>query len=189
MNSLIRMAQAADAAAIAAIYAPHCERTTVSFETEAPDAGEMARRIAGVQARLPWLVLEEAGEVLGYSYASPHHPRAAYGWSVDTAIYVREGCQGRGIGRALYQALFALLRRQGLQLACAQIAVPNADSVALHLACGFTLVGTYTGVGYKFGAWRDVAHYQLQLRPQPAAPGPVVPIAQLVDMGGWRSET
>ena len=83
--------------------------------------------------------------------------------------------------------LFALLRQQGLHLVCAQIAMPNAGSVALHLAFGFTHVGTYTGVGYKFGAWRDVAHYQLQLQPQSGAPRPVTPIAQLIDDQTWRS--
>jgi phosphinothricin acetyltransferase len=187
MSRLIRMARAGDAAAIRAIYAPHCERTAVSFETEPPGVDDMARRIAAVQARFPWLVLEDAGVVRGYSYASPHHARAAYGWSVDTAIYVHDGFEGQGIGRALYGALFDLLRRQRLHLACAQIAVPNEGSVALHLDCGFTHVGTYVGVGYKFGAWRDVAHYQKALQPQAGEPEPVVPIAQLVDMAAWRA--
>jgi L-amino acid N-acyltransferase YncA len=186
MSRLIRMARAEDAAAISAIYAPHCERTAVSFETEAPSVAEMTRRIAAVQVSFPWLVLEAAGAVLAYSYASLHHPRAAYGWSVDAAIYVREGCEGRGIGRALYGTLFTLLRQQGLHVVCAQIAVPNEGSVALHLACGFTHVGTYLGVGYKFGAWRDVAHYQLALRQQTGAPQAVTPIAQLIDMETWR---
>jgi len=188
MSALIRMARAADAAAIRAIYAPHCERTFVSFETETPSAAAMAKRIASVQLRFPWLVLEEAGAVQGYSYAGAHHPRAAYAWSVDGAIYVREGAQGRGIGRRLYQALFGLLRQQGIHTVCAQIAVPNAPSVALHLACGFTHVGTYTGVGWKFGGWRDVAHYQLALQARAGEPRPVTPIGALVDLDTWRAQ-
>jgi L-amino acid N-acyltransferase YncA len=186
MSALIRMARARDAAAIRAIYAPHCERTVVSFETEVPSTEELARRIASVQARLPWLVAEDAGAVLGYSYAGPHNARAAYGWSVDAAIYVRDSHRGHGIGRALYGALLALLRQQGLYKVCALITVPNPASIALHAAFGFTPVGVYTGIGYKFGAWRDVAHYQLTLQPQTGAPRPVTPIADLVDMEAWR---
>jgi L-amino acid N-acyltransferase YncA len=186
MSGFIRMARAADAAGIRDIYAPHCERTVVSFETEAPSLAEMSRRIAAVQAHFPWLVFEERGAVQGYSYAGPHHERAAYGWSVDAAVYVREDRQGQGIGRALYGALLALLRRQGIYKVCALITVPNAPSLALHAACGFTPVGIYTGIGYKFGAWRDVAHCQLTLQPQLGAPAPVTPIAALVDLVNWR---
>jgi L-amino acid N-acyltransferase YncA len=169
----IRRAAVDDAAAIAAIYAPYCETTAVSFETTAPSPDEMANRIGRVGADRPWLVLEERGVVAGYAYAAAHHERAAYQWSVSTAVYVSRAHQRRGAGRALYTTLFELLRRLGYFRATAGITLPNAASVGLHEAFRFTLVGVYRDIGFKLGAWHDVAWYEAEL--QPATPNPAAP--------------
>ena len=169
----IRTATLDDAAAVAAIYAPVVQHTTISFETEPPDAAEMRARIEKTLACLPWLVAEdEAGAVCGYAYASKHRERAAYQWSVDTTVYVREGMRGRGVGRALYEKLLPLLAEQGYFQAFAGIALPNAGSVGLHEALGFEALGVYRNVGFKNGAWRDVGWWQKSLRPleMPAPP-------------------
>src|SRR5438067_2046261 len=126
----IRLAAPADAAAVAAIYAPFCQVTAVSFEVAAPDAGEMATRIATVTAQYPWLVLERDGGIAGYAYATKHRERAAYLWSVDTAVYVQAAARRVGVGRALYETLFTLLVAQGYFTACAGIALPNDASIA-----------------------------------------------------------
>ncbi len=160
---------ARDGAACAAIYSPYVENSGVSFEDVAPTAQEVGARIAATSARFPWLVLEDDGRVVGYAYASQHRDRAAYRWAVDVAVYVDAACHGRGAGRALYDALLGLLRRQGFRSACAGIALPNDASIALHRALGFEHVGTYRDIGWKAGAWRDVAWWQLQLAP--GAPG------------------
>ena len=139
----LRLATEQDAPAIAAIYAPFCEASVVSFETAAPTPEDMASRIRTVTAQLPWLVLDDAGTVGGYAYAGRHHERAAYGWAVNAAVYIGEGYRGRGVGRALYTALFDVLRLQGYFKACAGITLPNPASVGLHEAMGFTLVGVY----------------------------------------------
>src|SRR5215210_5851968 len=97
----IRLATTRDAAAVAAIYAPYCEGSAVSFEQVAPTPEEMAQRIDIVIAQRPWIVLEDDGAVVGYAYASPHHERWAYQWSVNTAIYMSSTHQRRGGGRAL----------------------------------------------------------------------------------------
>src|SRR5437868_7093163 len=97
----IRMAVTSDAAQIAAIYAPFCTETPVSFETTAPVADEMAQRIRKVTERLPWLVAEREGEIAGYVYASTHRERAAYQWSVDVGAYVAPAYRRQGVGRAL----------------------------------------------------------------------------------------
>jgi phosphinothricin acetyltransferase len=76
------------------------------------------------------------------------------------AIYVRPGAARSGAGRALYGALFAVLKEKGLHAAFAGVALPNPASEALHRACGFTLVGVYREVGWKLGGWRDVAKWQ-----------------------------
>ena len=160
----IRLATLADAPAIAAIYRPYVEGTVISFELAAPPEGVMRERMARVLTRLPWLVCEEHGEPAGYAYASPHHDRAAYQWSVDVSVYLRQGMQRRGLGRALYSELFTLLVQQGYYTAFAGISLPNAASVGLHESFGFEPVGVYRNAGFKFGAWHDVGWWQKPLR-------------------------
>jgi L-amino acid N-acyltransferase YncA len=167
-----------DASACAAIYAPHVEGSAVSFEERAPGAAEMGERIAKVAATHAWLVAERAGRVLGYAYATAFNERPAYRWSASVSVYVAEGARGEGLGRALYEALFARLRGAGFRVACAGITLPNPASVALHEGLGFERVGLNRGIGWKDGAWRDVGWWQLELAPpgsgKPPDPGPVV---------------
>lgn len=167
-----------DAAACAAIYAPHVEGSPVSFEERAPGPEEMAARIERVAATHAWLVAESEGRILGYAYACPFQARPAYRWSTSVSVYVAEGERGRGVGRAIYEALFELLRRRGFRMACAGITLPNPASVALHESLGFEAVGVNRGVGWKHGAWRDVGWWQLKLSdseeeppPEPLPPG------------------
>ena len=161
---------AGDGAACAAIYAPHVAEGLATFETVPPDGDQMAARIAATTRTHPWLVAERDGAVAGYAYAAPHHTRAGYRWTVDTAIYVSGDHRRTGVGRELYGALLGLLERQRLHVACAGIALPNPGSVALHEAVGFEPVGVYRQIGYKAGAWLDVGWWQLRLRP--AGEGP-----------------
>jgi phosphinothricin acetyltransferase len=175
VDPLLRHADPArDAAACAAIYAPFVTAGIASFEEVAPTAAQVAERMRRTTRTHPWLVLEDAGRVVGYAYASEHRARHAYRWAADVAVYVDPAEHGRGAGRRLYGALLELLRRQGLRSACAGIALPNEASVGLHRALGFELVGTYRAIGWKAGAWRDVAWWQLQLGDDsaPAEPGP-----------------
>jgi phosphinothricin acetyltransferase len=173
---VIRLASEADARMVRDIYAPFCARTPVSFETEPPSVEEIRRRIGKTQERLPWLVCARGGEVLGYAYASPHRERAAYGWSVDVAVYVREGQRRWGVGRALYGSLLPALEVQGYYNAYAGITLPNAASVGLHEAVGFRPLAVYRGVEYKLGAWHDVGWWHLPLAalmPEPEEPRPL----------------
>jgi L-amino acid N-acyltransferase YncA len=166
----IRLATESDAPAVAAIYAPFCEFTAVSFEVEAPTPHTMAARIRSITVHYPWLIMDDNGAVAGYAYAGRHRERAAYQWAVDVAVYVSPSHQRRGVGRALYTRLFDLLRRQGYFKAYGGITLPNPGSVGLHEAMGFTLVGVYRGVGYKLGEWHDVAWYQKTLQPERSEP-------------------
>lgn len=119
----------------------------------------MAQRIADYGASHAWLVAEMSGVVVGYAYGSPHRTRAAYASSCDVAVYVAPDAARRGVGRALYGALLPLLARR-YHAAFAGIALPNAASIALHEALGFTPLGVYREVGWKLGAWRDVGWWQ-----------------------------
>jgi L-amino acid N-acyltransferase YncA len=182
----IRSARAGDAAAIAEIYRPFCETTTVSFENEAPSAAEMAERIRTTGERYPWLVLEDGGTLAGYAYGSRHRERAAYGWAVDVTVYVAAAYQRRGVGRALYTSLLELLQLLGYFKAYAVITLPNPSSTGLHQAVGFEPVGVFKGVGYKLGAWRDVAHYQRALQPERPDPTPPRASCELEGAPEWN---
>src|SRR5262245_56478425 len=101
MPTTIRLATPDDAEQVQTIYAPY-GHAPISFEMDPPTVEEMRGRLAKVLGHYPWLVCEECEEVLGYAYATRHRERAAYRWSVDSTVYVRQGRQRRGIGRALY---------------------------------------------------------------------------------------
>jgi L-amino acid N-acyltransferase YncA len=164
---LIRLATAADAGAIAGIYAPYVTETFVSFEEVAPDAAEMALRIAGDGRGLhPWLVAEVDGEVVGYASSSPFRARPAYRWTVETGVYLAPEAQGRGIGRQLMAGLIELLTKQGFAAVVAGITLPNPASVALHERLGFTPCATYRGTGFKLGEWRTVQVFARDLAPR-----------------------
>jgi L-amino acid N-acyltransferase YncA len=169
----VRLAEPADAAGVHAIYAPLVRDTAISFETDPPSVEEMSRRIGAISERLPWLVCSDDGAVLGYVYASRHRERAAYRWSVDVTVYIHERARRGGVGHALYSTLLALLAVQGYHRAYAGITLPNAGSVGLHEAEGFTPIGVYPAVGFKLGDWHDVGWWQRTLRPparNPAEP-------------------
>lgn len=160
----VRRATADDAAAIADVYAPYVTGTVVSFETEAPDAAEMARRIEEGGDAYPWLAAcEGGGPPLGYAYACPFRARPAYRFTVETTVYVADGAQRRGIGTLLYRALLPVLEAQGFAQAIAAITLPNEASVRLHEGLGFHQVGTYERVGFKFREWRSVGLWQRPL--------------------------
>jgi phosphinothricin acetyltransferase len=176
MTALIRLATIADGPALAAIYAPAVSAHATSFELEPPDGAEMASRVASLTARTPWLVCELGSAVVGYAYASSHRDRWAYQWSVEVSAYVGAAAQRSGVARALYTSLFAVLVMQGFRNAYAGITLPNVASVRLHEAVGFTSVGIYRGVGYKFGAWHDVLWLERALQSRvvdPVAPAPL----------------
>jgi len=175
---MIRCVRLDDAEAIAAIYAPIVERTMISFEEVAPSVDEFRARIEQIAKIWPWLVFDDGSGVLGYVYASQHRSRAAYRWSVDVSAYVREDARGRGLARSLYEALFRVLTAQGYHRAYAGIGLPNDASVGLHRALGFTAVGVYREVGYKFDAWHDVSWWERPLGSR-AVPREPIPLADL----------
>ena len=167
---LVRDATADDAAACAAIYAPYVIDTAITFEYEPPTAPAMADRIAAAQRSHAWLVLEDDGQVVGYAYAGRHKERAAYAWACEVSVYLEQGRRRSGAGRALYEALLARLTERGFRTAVAGMTLPNEASVGLHRALGFEPVGTYRRIGWKHGAWHDVAWVQLTLGPHGEPP-------------------
>ena len=171
----VRLATPDDAAAIAAIYAPYVTGSVVSFETEAPTADVIARRMAEAGDLYPWFVACADAAVLGYAYAAAFRTRPAYRFSVETTVYVSGEAQRRGVGGLLYGTLLPLLEAQGYTQAIAAITLPNPASVTLHERFGFHRVGAYEQVGFKQGGWHSVGLWQRPLAPlrdTPAEPQP-----------------
>ena len=154
---LVRPAAAADIPAITAIYRHHVLHGLASFETEPPDATEVARRHAAVlELGLPWLVAVLDGVVAGYAYAGVYRARPAYRYTVEDSVYVDKGYTGKGVGAALLPALIDGCARAGRRQIIAVIGdSANHASIRLHEKFGFTHVGMLPAVGYKFDRWVD----------------------------------
>jgi len=149
----VRIAGAADAPAIAAIYAPYVRDTAISFELTPPDADEMAARLSAVQAAgYPYLLAERSSRVIGYAYGTRFRGRPAYDGTVETSVYVDRGALGQGAGSALMAALETELRQRGFKLMVAGYSGNDRpDSVGFHEKLGFTLAGVIPDCGVKFG--------------------------------------
>ena len=181
MSRTFRLARDADAAAIAAIYAPSVTDRATSFELTPPDAAEMRRRVSGVLQQYPWLVCESADGVVGYAYATAHRDRAAYRWSVDASTYISDSAHRQGIARALYTRLFEILVLQGYRSVYAGITLPNAASFELHKSMGFREVGIYHDVGYKFGKWHDTIWLERSLAEHVVDPPELIAFTALLE--------
>ena len=163
MTRSIRYATPADAAACAEIYAPYVRDTTITFELEPPNEEQMAERIERALSSHAWLVLVDDDQVIGYAYGGEFKARAAYRWSCEVSVYLAGNRHRSGGGRALYLALFERLSARGFRTAVAGMTLPNEASVGLHASLGFEPVGTYRRIGWKLGAWHDVAWAQRPL--------------------------
>ena len=164
MTLSVRSAVPADAVTIARIYNYYIQNTVITFEEEPVSAPIMAARVAEVQnASLPWLVAELDGAVVGYAYATKWKVRSAYRYSVETTVYLEQGCEGQGLGTRLYAELLSRCRARGIHVAMGGVALPNEASVALHEKLGFERVATFRQVGFKHQKWVDVAYWQIVL--------------------------
>ena len=161
----VRPAAPDDVPAIQAIYAHHVLHGLASFEEVPPPVEEMRRRYDEITGKgFPYLVAEEKGEVLGYGYCSLYRTRSAYRYTLEDSIYVKNGREGKGIGKVVLKALIercaALKYRQ-------MIAVigdsANAASIKLHASLGFVRCGLLRSTGFKFGRWVDSVYMQLPL--------------------------
>lgn len=179
MSRYIRLARESDAEELLEIYRPYVETTAITFETEVPTVEEFAGRIRDTLTKFPYLVIEEDGAILGYAYAHPFHQRAAYGWTVESSVYVRQDVRHGHIGSLLYQALMERLERQGVRNVCAVITVPNEPSMAFHARMGFTSAGILPNFGYKMDEWHGVEYLYRQLGPTGEPPKPLLPLKEL----------
>lgn len=162
---VVRASTDADIPAITAIYRSHVLHGTGSFEIEPPDEEEIGRRRAKiVRSGLPWLVADIEGRVVGYAYAGLYHAREAYRFTLEDSVYIHPDLMGRGIGRALLEALIERCKAGGFRQLIAVIGdSANEGSIRVHAACGFEHTGTLKSVGLKFDRWIDVVIMQRSL--------------------------
>lgn len=160
---MIRMVDEKDATEITDIYNHYVLTSTATFEVDTISVQDMKARIAAITGTYPWLVLEEDGGVAGYAYASTFRERAAYHPTVESSIYFSPSFCGKGGGSRLYAALIDEVRTRGFHSLIGVLALPNPASVALHRKMGFSCCGVLLEAGHKFGAYVDVAYYQLVL--------------------------
>lgn len=170
---------ARDAAGILSIYAPFVRETAITFEYDVPSLEEFTRRVEGIAAVYPYLVCEKDGKIAAYAYASRYMERAAYAWGVLVSVYAVPEARGRGVARALYTGLFAMLEKLGYCNAYALITVPNDRSVRFHESFGFVPAGLHHKCGFKLGAWHNVAWMEKNFGAYADAPEPPRPVGSL----------
>jgi L-amino acid N-acyltransferase YncA len=155
-------AQGGDLPSIQSIYAHHVLTGTGTFEDVPPPLEEMeARFIAKTTAGFAWLVARDASGILGFGYYGPFRDRAAYRFTVEDSVYVRDGVRGQGVGKALVNALLDRARAQNFKQMLALIGdSENTASIGMHASLGFQHCGTMRKVGYKFDRWLDVVIMQ-----------------------------
>lgn len=158
---MIRKIKTSDAPAICNIYNYYIENTIIIFEEQPLSEEEMKERIQS--AKLPWLVFEESGQILGYAFASEWKSRCAYKYSVESSVYLDINCKGRGIGTQLYNELLQQLKELKYHTIIAGIALPNEVSVKFHEKFGFEKVAHFKQVGFKFEKFIDVGYWQKQI--------------------------
>lgn len=159
----IRPVTSADFAAIAAITNHYIQHTNIHFGYVPQTAEELCQQWQEHADTHPSIVAVEGEAIVGFAKVGIWRTRAAYARTAESGIYVAPHAHRRGIGRALYADLISRCRAAGLHTIVAGITVPNEPSCRLHEALGFTYVGTFDEVGYKFEKWWGTAWYQLML--------------------------
>ena len=180
-NLVIRTATEADADELLAIYAPYVIDTVITFEYTVPSVEEFAERIKHTLVKYPYLVALEDNVIVGYAYVSAFKGRAAYDWAVETSIYLKKDCKGKGLGTKLYLALEEVLKRQNILNLNACISYPNPESVRFHERLGYKTVAHFTQCGYKFEKWHDMIWMEKMIGEHTSNPQQVIPFPKLVE--------
>lgn len=178
-HTLLRLATPDDAPAMLEIYTPYVLETPISFEIKPPSLPEFKNRLLALQPKFPWLVLENSSRIIGYAYACSFGEREAYNWAASLSVYVNKTHIGNGAGHILYNALLAILKKQGYLLAYGKVVTANPESMSFHRKMGFKEEATLRGVGFKLGQYLDVCHFRKELLPPVENPPQPLPFSSL----------
>jgi phosphinothricin acetyltransferase len=145
-------------AAITAIYKHHVLHGKGTFEIDPPSLEDMTARREDVLSKgLPYLVLENEGQVVGFAYCNWFKPRPAYRFSAEDSIYLAADTAGKGWGRMLLAELCQAAEKAGIRKLIAVIGDSgNAGSIGVHTSVGFKHVGIVSACGWKFERWLDI---------------------------------
>jgi phosphinothricin acetyltransferase len=177
----IRLMQSEDCEPIAAVLNQAIENGVAHFGTEPIYEEDVRAEWLATSEKYPWIVATEGnGSFLGFAKASAWKSRKAYTWTVESGVYIVDDAQGKGVGKALYTELFAILAAQGYRVVVAGVSVPNVGSERLHESMGFEIIGDIAPAGYKLGKWVPVRLYQhlLGACDNDANPGPILRVEQ-----------
>jgi L-amino acid N-acyltransferase YncA len=164
----IRPVEDRDVPDIREIYNHYVTNSVVTFDEKKWTVAQWRDKLAHLRKLdLPFLVAESpSGQVLGYAYVSPWSGKSSYRYTVENSIYLGQAAAGKGLGRALLEALIAACEEKGIREIVAVISDKGAESsVALHEKLGFTEVGRMGRVGFKFGRWLGTIYLQKSLKP------------------------
>ena len=144
---------------VEAIYAVGIATGDATFETEPPsweefDTGRLQKHR---------IVATEGGEVVGWAALSPTSTRSCYAGVVEHSVYVAGHARGRGVGRALLDALVAGADAAGIWTIQTSIFPENTASLVLHERVGFRVVGRRDRIAQLDGAWRNTILLELRL--------------------------
>jgi L-amino acid N-acyltransferase YncA len=183
---LIRMATENDTEELLEVYSYYVTNTAITFEYDMPSVTEFSRRIRNTLKMYPYIVAMEKNHIIGYAYASAFKERAAYDWAVETTVYLKQDCRGRGLGKKLYTALENILKRQNILNLNACIAYTSTDdahldntSTAFHQHLGYEKVAHFKKCGYKFGTWYDMIWMEKLIGDHSDMPEPVIPVTKI----------
>jgi len=160
---LIRLAKPADLAAINDIYNYYVLHSNCTYQTEPESPDERRAWFEEHREGHPVTVAERSSEVVGWGSLSSFRSRAAYAWTVEDSVYVRQDLLRRGIGGLLLDDLIVRAKRLGHHTIIAGIDGEQAGSVAIHASRGFQQVAHLKEVGFKSERWLDVIYMQLLL--------------------------
>lgn len=171
---IIRPATEADIPQIMDMWNPQIRDTASTFTTAGKTAETLAATLAErAAAGHAFLVACEGARLLGLATVFPFRSGPGYVHTLEHSVLLIPEARGRGVGRALMQALETAAQAAGARHLIAGVSGENPGAIAFHKAIGFVEVGRLPGVGRKFGRWMDLILLQKTLGDAPDNPGGV----------------
>jgi phosphinothricin acetyltransferase len=174
LGDVIRLATKDDVETIRRISNDEAARSAANFSLEPESAEKWRNAFDETHEFFPWIFAPG-----GFAKAGPWRTRDAYAYSVEISVYLEPAARGRGLGTALYERLFAILRAQGYHTVVAGITLPNEASVRLHESFGMRKVAHFEDAGWKFGQWWSVGYWQAVLHE--GEPDRIRPVADVAE--------
>lgn len=159
----IQDAMIEDLPAMLEIYNDAVQNLTATFDLEIHTLQQRENWFYQHGGKFPLIVALLDGKVTGYCSLSPYREKPAYSRSSELSIYISKEHRGKGIGALLMKEIIERAKQLGFHTLIGGITTGNEASIKLHEKFGFTFVGRFKEVGFKFDEWQHVDFYQLIL--------------------------